>query len=493
MANLAKSFLEKTNASASSRQCTLPPLRYTLLAVVVLAQAATIVLTWPLWQVRQFPAHMPAIELPQIPFGGWLLATLALMLAVPRWGLVLHITTLLISFVFDQYRTQPQFIALAVLMFALIEDNGIVLVRWFLASLWLWAGLHKLLSPDWFTHAAWDLVGGIASDQASYFQSFAWGIGLGETTIGLLAIFRPRWAAIPACSMHIGIAIFLSPWFYDHNVSVIPWNVTTGIVGCWVMWNAPSVRPQFNWEWAFASLLLIYPAGFYVGWVDHGVASVLYSNHLPEGQITTTDGTENVQGWGALNVPFPNERRLLRIYFEQSAPPGAKLHIDDQRLMLSDLYFVKRSNHQVEQISRQEFHDASIGEVAGIEHDRRRNCFLLNRAGVRMLKRDKAGPIYAVEMNPRQFRPELLELLEGLPNIEQLNLAGCRVTNEDLKRLPTLHKLQGIGLAETFVNDRAIQELKRQPELRFIDYEGTRMTTEAILQFESQRANLDIS
>ncbi|WP_146118472.1 DoxX family protein [Blastopirellula marina] len=493
MANPTISTDEGTGAPTFTERRSLTPLRYTLLVLVVLAQAITLGITWPLWQVRELPVHMPVFELPQIPFGGWLLATLVVVLIQPRWGLALHILSLLISFVFDQYRTQPQFIALAVLMLVLIEDNGIVIGRWFLATLWLWAGLHKLLSPDWFTHAAWDLVGGIATDRAAFFQPFAWGVGIGEVTVGLLAIFQPRWAAIPALLMHVGIAIFLSPLFYNHNVSVIPWNLATGAVGCWVMWNAPSVRPKFVWEWGLAAVLLLYPAGFYIGWVDHGVASVLYSNHLPEGLITTHQGTETVQGWGDLKVPFPNERRLLRIYFEQSAPPGSKLHIDDQRSLLPDMYFVKRPDHQVEEISRQEFLDSTIGEVAGIEHDRRRNRFLLARAGAKMLVRDETGPIYAVEMDPSRFRPELLELLEGIPNIEQLNLAGCPVTNEDLKRLPTLPKLQGIGLADTPVSDSAISELMRHPELKVIEFEGSEMTMDAILDFERQRSDLDFS
>ncbi|RCS46073.1 DoxX family protein [Bremerella cremea] len=491
MANLATSFHKKVDRLLHRMQQPLSTLRYRLLILVVIAQAATLLITWPLWQVRDFPVHMPAFELSQIPFGGWLLLTLLYMLIQPRWGLVLHATSLLISFVFDQYRTQPQFIALAVLMLALIEDNGVILVRWFLATLWLWAGLHKLLSPDWFTHAAWDLVGGIVTDRAAYFQPFAWGVGIGEVIVGLLAILQPRWAAIPCLLMHVGIAIFLSPLFYDHNISVIPWNLATGIVGCWVMLNAPSVRPRFTWEWGIAAVLLLYPAGFYVGWVDHGVASVLYSNHLPEGLITTPEGTEVVQGWGALKVPFPNERRLLRIYFEQSASPGSKLHIDEQRSLLPDQYFVKRADHRVEEISRQEFHNKLAGEVAGIENDRRRNRFLLARAGVKMLKRDQTGPIYAVEMDPSRFRPELLRLLNRIPNIEQLNLAGCQVTNEDLKHLPILPKLEGIGLADTQVTDEAISLLRRQPQLKYIEHKGSRMTREAVLEFERQRKELD--
>lgn len=488
MATVASSRSDDSaDASPSKLWRGLPPVRYGLLVLAVLAQATTLWITEPLWQVRESPVHMPLVELPQVPFYWAMQASLIVVLLWPRRGLVLHAGLLLLSFVFDQFRTQPQFIALVALMLAMVLDNGMILVRWFLATLWIWAGLHKLLSPDWFTSASWNLVGGIVTDRAAYYVPFAWGVGLGEIAVGLLAVFRPRWAAVPCLMMHVGIAIFLSPLFYDHNESVIPWNLATGVIGGWIMWNAPSARPRLAWEWVWAALLLVYPAGFYIGWVDHGIASVLYSNHLPEGLITTADGTEKIRGWGDLKVPFPNERRLLRNYFQHAAPPGSKLHIDDQRALLPDLYYVKREDGSSEQITRGEFLAEKPGEVAGMEVDRPRHRFLLARAGAKMLRREEKGPIYAVEMDPKRFRPQLLELLEGIPNIEQLNLAGCNVSDNDLKRLPILPRLQGIGLSDTPTTDAAIPILLQQPALIVIQYDGSKMTTEAILEFERQR------
>ncbi|PQO41847.1 hypothetical protein C5Y96_00295 [Blastopirellula marina] len=465
----------------------LPPMRYALLMVAVVAQAATILITWPLWQVRDTPVHMPLIDLPQISFGGWLLVTLIVVLGRPRMGLAVHAASLLLSFVFDQYRTQPQVIANAVLMLAAVESVGPVIVRWFLASLWLWAGTHKLLSPDWFSFGSWYMVKSLHVDPEDFQMLFAYGVSLGEIAVGLLAIFRPRWAAIPCVLMHGGIVAFLSPLFYNHNFSVIPWNLATATIGCWVMWNAPSNRPQFRWEWITAALLLVYPAGFYLGLVDHGIASVLYSNHLPEGMVTTHEGSKRIDGWGDLCVPFPNERRLLTLYFQRSSRPGDKLHLSEPRPWLGDRYYVLDSEGNLVEQTREQFVHGSNDELFGMEVESRRVRFLLARAGVKMLRREEQSTVYAVEIPPKRYRPELLEMLAGLPNLEQINLAGCEVTDEDLKRLPLLPKLVGIGLTDTPVTNAAIKTLLKQPQLQVIEYQQSNMTLDAILEFERKR------
>ncbi|UUO07478.1 hypothetical protein M4951_04000 [Blastopirellula sp. J2-11] len=465
----------------------LTKLQYGMLVVCVIAQMVTILFTWPLWQVRQTPVHLPLIDLPQIPFGFWLLATLVLMLFRPRLGLGIHVASLLISFVFDQYRTQPQFIATAVLMVATVDERGMRLVRWFLASLWTWAGLHKLFSPDWFSFNSWDMTSSLGLDPTEFGEVFGWGVGLGELSVGLIAIFRPHWAAIPCALMHVGIVLFLSPLAHDWNYSVFPWNLCTAIVGCWLLANVPNRLPEVRWEWGAACLMLIYPAGFYVGWVDHGVASVLYSGNLPDALITSESGVELVEGWGELNVPFPNERRLLRQYFALSAPPGSKLHIADTRYALDDLYYVKKPDGQIALITLDEFHAAEPGVVAGVGLDDRHSVFLLGNQGVVMLKRTEHSPIYAVRMEPDVYRADLLRLLAGLPNLEQLDLTGCAITDEDLKQLPIMPKLEGIGVADTKITDAGLNALLRQPKLTYVESEGSLITAAGLAKFEQSR------
>ncbi len=364
--------------------------RYFLLMVPAFAQAITVFYTWPLWQPRTDPPLLPVLDVPQFSFGIIMIATLVMVAYSPRFGVVIHWGVMLLSFCFDQTRTQPQVIANAVLMLAVAEDWGPIAARWFLASLWCWAGFHKLISPDWYGDTTRHFVAALYHDPDTWQLPFCYAVALGEMTVGILAIIRPRLAAIPCVLLHVGICIFLSPLFLNHNASVIPWNLATAIVGYWVMMNAPdSFRQIFtewlivpalilwiswhffwaclkkilpkNWEPFAAAALMLYPAGFYLGWIDHGVSHVLYSENYPRGYITTQgeDGdtnAEQITGWGDLHVPFPNERRLLVQSFQLSAEPGALLHVFDPRPTLPDLYYQLNEQRQLRELSESDFH-----------------------------------------------------------------------------------------------------------------------------------------
>lgn len=456
--------------------CEIGPVRYGLLLLCALGQAITIAITWPLWQQRENPPHLPLVDLPQIPFG-WILAISLIVVAVrPRLGVGLHALALLTSFAFDQFRTQPQFIATAVLMIAVADKRASFLGRWFLVSMWFWSGLHKFLSPDWLGPGSWNFVAALGLNQQRYHEVFAILIALVEISQGVLAVIRPRFAAISCVLLHCGIVMFLSPWMYDWNVSVIPWNLCTAVVGCWLLWNANPVLPRTALEVTVAAILLVFPVGFYFGWVDHGIASVLYSDNLPRGLISSHEGISQITGWGTLRVPFPNERRLLLLYFERVAAPGAKLHLSDPRSWLPDAYYVKRADGSVTEISEKRFFETTEKEAAGIALDSRRSISALSQAGARMLKRTTGSMIYAVQIPPAKYDPKLLKHLEELPNLEQLQLAGCAVSDNDLAQLKGLRRLIGIGLDDTNVTDLGIAHLKTLPRLTYIEHANTKIT-----------------
>ena len=103
-------------------------LRYAAVA----AQAVTICITWPLWQVRVFqplaeaplPPLLPLLPLPQIEMGPWLLASLVVVLILPRWGVLLHAGLLALAVAMDQMRLQPEFISLVLLMVGSLDMPG---------------------------------------------------------------------------------------------------------------------------------------------------------------------------------------------------------------------------------------------------------------------------------------------------------------------------------------------------------------------------------
>ncbi|SMP53389.1 hypothetical protein SAMN06265222_104104 [Neorhodopirellula lusitana] len=483
------------------------PTQYGLLVFATLCQAVTVWITWPLWLARTVPPNLPTIDLPPFSFGWLIVGSLVLVCCVPRQGLLLHWAVLLVASFFDQFRLQPQFYAIALLMAACVWDRARVCARWLLAAMWLWAGLHKAVSPDWFGHGlAWLTA---RTDWNGYFstQVLGWGIAVVEMVVGVLACFRPRWAAVPCVLMHVGIVVTLSPLMVNWNESVIPWNLATAVVGGWIMWQSNSWKPSEFWmpqrrsETVFAAACFIAPLGFYVGWVDHGFANVLYSGCIPNGLITTRDGVHKIRGWSDLAVPFPNERRTLEIYFEQYAAPGDKLHVSDPRPLLDDAYFVLGEDRRAIEIDADSFfsmdaigkNDARVRNgdpalarpgdlrgVAGIGLDTPRAIFAFKNAGVRMLRPALDQPVNALAFTPENFDPALLVHLHGLPNLSQVQLAGTSVQDSDLRWLAGLRLLSGLGLDQTSITDAGLVHLEGMPYLQYIEHEGTAITPGAL-------------
>lgn len=471
--------------------------RYGLLVFGVICQFLTIWITWPLWQSRVAPPHLPALDLPQVSFGWLLIASLVLIVAKPQWGLTFHWGVLIVACVSDQFRLQPQFFSIAVLMTACVWDAGHRVARWTLVSTWLWAGLHKLLSPDWFGYASHWLVARSGFDADSSYWWFAMMVAVVELVVGLLAIFRPKWAA-PACLvMHVGIALMISPLVLNWNESVLPWNISVAVIGSWVMRTTESWRPILGWEKVVCAVGLLVPVGFYGGYLDHGFSGVLYSGSIPQGLITTKQGTHPIEGWGELCVPFPKERRTLRIYFEQWAQSGDKLHLADSRPWLDDAFYVLDSSHRARSIDRDEFFagvpvdngleqsgvspEGSVPiETSGVGLDSRRSKFELQKAGVRMVRRSDDQPIYAIEFTQDTFDPALLTHLEGLPNLMQIQFAGTDIKDDDLAKLKHLRLLTGIGLDRTRITDAGVAHLSELPFLQYVGCDETEITPDVL-------------
>ncbi len=474
---------------AANRESTPKPwnTRYLLLLVSVFAQLISLMITWPLWNVRQDVPHLPVVDFgtDQLPFGWGLVLTLAFIPFRPRLGIWLHFALMLVASLFDQMRAQPQFLATWVLMLATMGNGWKNYVRWFLASLWIWAGLHKAISPDWNAHRAFHMADALGLDAAACFTTIAIVVAVTEILVGLLAWWIPKWGAVGCVMLHVGIAIYLSPLFRDWNYSVLPWNLATAIVGSWILWTC-DVRSTIRQRAAFCVFMFL-PIGFFVSWLDHGYSHVLYSGSTPQGLITRTDGSvEKIQGWDQLAVPFPNERRTLRQRFQADSKNGDRLHILDPRWALDDLYFIKRNDH-VGQVDRHDFLTAGPDSVLGVELDSDRHVFLLTLAGARMLKREKDAMIYAIEFKREHFEAEQLSHVPFVPNLEQIQLSGTGVSDDDLKWLVDLPKLTAVGLNDTAITDRGIEILSRSDSLKTIQVDDTNVSPQALQQFLDSR------
>jgi hypothetical protein len=459
--------------------------RLGLLSFGVLCQALTVWITLPLWAGRSSPPNLPTFPVPAFDFYWPIFGTLVLVLILPRPGMALHWGVLIAAGVFDQFRLQPQFYAIALLMSVCVWPSLHNFTRWFLASTWLWAGLHKLVSSDWYGHASYWLLRRSGIDEPDgYHVAFAIAVALSEIAVGVLACVRPRWATIGCVPMHLGIILMLSPIALDWNESVLPWNACMALIGGWVMWTTAEAWPKTTAQRGLAFGWLVLPLGFFVGWVDHGFCGVLYSDSLPRGQITTAQGTQRIRGWGELHVPFPNERRTLRMFFEQSASPGDFLHVSDPRYLLDDLYYVLDGDGGANEIRAEDFYSGSAaresGPPYGVGLDELRAIFALRQAGVKMVRQAAGMPVFAVAFTADNYEPGLLASLSGLPNVRQVQLAGTAVTDSDLRHLLKLRLLTGVGLEDTGISDSGLLQLKPLPYLSSIEFQGSEISEDGV-------------
>lgn len=332
-------------------------LRWTLVA----AQATTVVITWPLWQARAAPPNLPALPgLPAPDLGLAVLGTLALVLLVPRWGIPAHSVVLALAMGLDQLRIQPEFVSLALLMWATwpgSKDSGpeggaVLLARSHLIALYLWAGLHKLLSAEYAFSASrfWQrTVPGLGEGTAGV---LALGVAVFEVGLGLLVVWPAarRRAGWLAGAMHFMIFLSLSPLGRGRNEAVWPWNLALAVaapvlITTWGSTWRTQVRGSRPVALLLAVLLVLSPALYYVGRLDAYLAYCLYSVNVPVAVLVHPEQREQLAAAGEsrlrlpdlnsdikdLHVPFPPAHRLFEQYFNLVGEPGDELHVYDPR------------------------------------------------------------------------------------------------------------------------------------------------------------------
>jgi hypothetical protein len=318
---------------------------------LVFCQATSIILTWPLWQARggaNGPPNLPIsglLELVQFNMGELLLVSLAVVLLWPRAGAVIHAGLLAVAILLDQLRIQPEFVSLGILIAGTIPRRGpLLLARSHLISLWLFAGLHKLLSRGYVWETGPELARGIfanLSDRQAFWLSIA--MALAEVTLGVLAICSVSRRSVPVLAAILHGGILLSLVLQQWNTAVWPWNLalaTCGL-GFFAGWEGPlwprAKSPDaagLGWKIASAAVLA-YPLLFYVNLCDGYLAWCVYSANVPDAVIydeAAPDGERLFdRAYEPLNVPFTPSVRLFEQYFRRVAQPGDSLEIDDPR------------------------------------------------------------------------------------------------------------------------------------------------------------------
>lgn len=325
---------------------------------LVACQAISILITWNVWQVRDANHPLPNLPLiqsvPQFPMGQMLLFSLALVLARPGWGLVVHAGALALSIVQDETRLQPEFLSLVLLLVGTLPGRfSRDVARAHLGSLWLWAGLHKLMSDGYWTWQGelfvtvyWPEAPGVVTVLGSAV------VAISELLLGVAAfsLQAPRFVPLGATLLHGSALVWLAGQAW--NYAVWPWQFGL-ILAAWGFFGEaverparkdgdaavrePSISPRI------ALIMLAYPMLYYVNLLPPAAAWCVYSANVPaamwfEPITVTMVENKSPQGiWLAetglrtLNVPYPTMPSSCQRFLAWYGKEGASISVDDPR------------------------------------------------------------------------------------------------------------------------------------------------------------------
>jgi len=315
--------------------------RQLLRILLVAAQGLTIAITWRLWQTRAYLPNLPLVDGLRFDFGWLLLGSLALVLVRPLGGLIAHSLLLAVAIAADQMRIQPEFISLAILMWATLPWTGAVMLgRAHLFAMWLYAGGHKLLSAGYWNGGGREMWQQMFPWLADRPAATAAGVAaIYEVLLAVLLLFprTRRVAAVMAALIHVGILLGLSLG-RNWNSAVWPWNAVLAVAAVSLLWDwrAPLGASILRCGWAIRAaivVLVVTPAGYYVGLVDAYLAHCLYSVNTPSAWLICDEGEVPLhdEALRELNVPFSPSPRLYEAFFRAAGGPDDALEIVDPR------------------------------------------------------------------------------------------------------------------------------------------------------------------
>ena len=342
----------RETAVAPRSEGRLSPFDRPLRCVLVAAQVATVLLTWRVWEFRSYPPMLPLFDLPAVHAGWPMLASLAAALRWPRVGVPLHTLVLGLAIVADQSRMQPHVISLATLLWGTIGLPGVLVVaRAALASLWTYAGIHKLTSTAYFTVSGDWLLRALWPDGPAWVGPMLAAAVAGTELFLGLACFVPRLrkpAAVIAVAFHLATFAVLA--FRLHwDAPVWPWNLALAAAGPGLLlpWRGQGLGVDFALAPRPARItavaLLLLPAGYWLGVVDAFLAHCVYADNRPKAYVCTTFSRTDLEGiCRRLGVVLPPAHRLYGPFFHGIGRSGEWLEIEDPRWIARMRGFARR-------------------------------------------------------------------------------------------------------------------------------------------------------
>lgn len=320
--------------------------------ILVAAQVATVLVTWPSWHRHEVPPMLPLLPVPQVDVGVALLVTLMLVFLRPLVGMPLHALLLAYAFVADQSRMLPHTISLFLLTSATVgRPEGAVIARGSIVSLWFFAGFHKLMSRDFFIETApwllWNLAPNADGDWA-----MPLGIAIGATEMALaIGSLVPAWrrtTAIAACMFHGGTVAVLS-LVMNWDPGVWPWNAALAAVAPLLLlsWRGRGLGDCWpvaaRWARRVAVGLLVLPVGYWFGIVDAHFAHCLYSTNVPRAFVCNPFSRTDIRViCEQLGVQVPPAHRHFDRLFLGIGRAGEWMEVEDPRWVARLMGFERR-------------------------------------------------------------------------------------------------------------------------------------------------------
>lgn len=217
-----------------------------LIKVIALFWCIAKIWSYKTWIAERAYPVIPSIDiLKNVPdfshqflFGFSLLALLVILFfKTNRWLLIALFVSEIISCTLDTVRWQPwEYMYLCFLLIVIINfykpKNILLLSHWFLVSIYLFSGLHKLnrdfLSSVWLNMVLLDFLGFSMEFILKYKLYF---IGLlipvAEIILAILLLLSKSKRKISyfLMGMHMGILILLGPLGLKYNAVIWPWNL----------------------------------------------------------------------------------------------------------------------------------------------------------------------------------------------------------------------------------------------------------------------------